>query len=67
MDEPSREERHEFRQSLSPERRATMAVGAITLNWAQWDSDVTHSIFSLRSLASARGSLVKYPVSIKLG
>jgi hypothetical protein len=32
-----------------------MAIGALMLNWAQWDSDITHHIFSIRSVVSNQG------------
>jgi len=55
MEEIAREERDAFRKTLSPERRATMAIGAIVLNWAYVDSDLTAHIFHLTGVAGELG------------
>lgn len=54
-EQPERIERDIFRRSLSGQRRATLAIGAIMLNWAQWDSDITQQIFVLRDCISREG------------
>jgi hypothetical protein len=55
MEEIAREERDAFRKTLSPERRAAMAIGVIVLNWAYFDSDLTAHIFNLRGVAGELG------------
>ncbi len=56
MTPEEKQTRNEFRWSLKPEQRATMAIGALILNWAQWDGDITQHVFFLRDRAVEKTS-----------